>query len=204
MSTNISNVLFGKTRASVLRLLYGQTDKSFYLRQVARHADTSAGAVQRELEQLVRSGLVQREAIGNQVFFRANLSSPLFSEIRSLVAKTVGIVGVLRSALQPLADHIQLAFIYGSVARKEETAASDIDLMVIGKITLPELVRALRQSGASVTLGREVNPTLYSSREFKSKLAKGNHFLTSLASEEKLFLIGTDDDLRELGTKRVA
>lgn len=183
-------------------MIYGRPDESFYVRQIARMTDISPGAVQRELEQLVEAGLITRSELGNQVFYRANSSSPVFAELRSLVAKTVGVVAALQAGLEPLADRVRVAFIYGSVARREETATSDIDLMIIGNIDFDAVMAII--SPLQTTLGREINPTNYGIREFKAKLAAGNHFLTSVLRGEKLFLIGTEDDLRKLGTKRVA
>jgi len=198
----MSEILFGQTRGAVLGLLFGHTDQSFYIRQIARDTGISTGALQRELEQLAEIGLISRTKIGNQVFYQANAASPVFQEIRSLVAKTVGIIKVLRSALEPLASRIQFAFVFGSIARREETAASDIDLMIIGDTTFDEILRAI--SPAQTTLTREINPSIYSPAEFKAKLKKGNHFLTTIVKSEKLFVIGTEDELRNLGSKRVA
>ncbi len=198
----MSEVLFGHTRGAVLGLLYGHTDESFYIRQIARDTGISTGALQRELEQLAEIGLISRTKIGNQVFYQANASSPVFQEIRSLVAKTVGVVKVLDSALQPLASRISVAFVFGSVARREETAVSDIDLMIIGDTTFDEVVTAI--TPAQTKLAREINPSIYAPAEFKAKLKKGNHFLASIMKSEKLFVIGSEDELRNLGSKRVA
>ena len=198
----MSEILFGHTRGAVLGLLFGHTDESFYIRQIARDTGISTGALQRELEQLAEIGLISRTKVGNQVFYHANAASPVFQEIRSLVTKTVGVIGALRSALAPLASRIQVAFVFGSVARREETAASDIDLMVIGDTTFDEAISAI--SAAQSALAREINPSIYSPTEFKAKLKKGNHFLTSIIKSEKMFVIGTEDELRNLGSKRVA
>lgn len=201
-SRSAGNIIFGQTRGKILGLLYTKSDGSFYLRQIARHASTGVGAVQRELESLVQAGLVSRAAIGNQVFFKANNASPLFHEMRGLVAKTVGITGVLRDALASLAKKIRIALVYGSVARQEETSESDVDLLVIGTVGLEELIKVLRAAGS--ILGRELNPTSYSPREFKDKISQGNHFLSSVLKEKKLFVIGSEDELRNFGSKRVA
>ncbi len=162
----------------------------------------SPGALQRELEQLSLAGIVTRSQLGNQVFYQANAASPIFPEIRSLVAKTIGVISVLRSALQKISAQIRIAFIYGSVARQEETAKSDIDVMIVGDVSFDDVISHLRE--AQTTLGREINPTTYSVREFKTKLASGNHFLNSVVNEKKLFIIGSEDELRKLGAKRVA
>jgi len=199
----IAYVLFGKARGAILGLLYGRPDQSFYYRQLTRELKgLSVGTLQRELDTLSQLGLVERSTVGNQVFYRANRSHPVFSELRALVAKTVGSTAMLRSALAPLADFISIAFIYGSIARQEERAESDIDLMVVGKATLEDVLGTLARTEAS--LRRAVNPTVYSVPEFKKKLASGNHFLNSVMRGEKIFLIGDEDELRKMGGIRLA
>jgi predicted nucleotidyltransferase len=196
------NVLFGQTRGGILALLYGHVDESFYVREVARHLGTSVGAVQRELAKLSEVGLINRSGVGNQVFYQANRNSPVFGEMRALVAKTVGIFRVLSSALEPLANRIAVAFVYGSIARQEEKADSDVDLMIVGKVTLDEVLAHLGNLEAS--LGRTVNPTVYSSREYKAKISSGNHFLNAVMQGEKVFLLGDEDELRKMGGVRLA
>jgi predicted nucleotidyltransferase/DNA-binding HxlR family transcriptional regulator len=199
----LADVLFGKGRGAILALLYGHPDESFYYRQITRQLNgVSVGTLQRELETLSQLGLIDRSTVGKQVFYRANRNHPVFSELRALVVKTVGAIHVVRAALAPLAERISLAFIYGSMARQEEKAESDIDLLVVGRATLEEVLTHLRDVEAS--LGRAVNPTVYSLAEFKSKLASGNHFLNSVVRGEKIFLVGDDDELRKVGGIRVA
>jgi predicted nucleotidyltransferase len=204
MSTTIglADLLFGRTRGAVLALLYGRADQSFYTREIAREVDASAGAVQRELENLSKVGLILRKPVGSQVYYQANRETPIFPEMRALINKTIGIFGVLRSALIPLSKQIIAAFVYGSVAREQETAQSDVDLMVIGKATLEEVLSRL--STAEKGIGRSINPTVYSSTEFKSKLAARNHFLTSVLKGQKVFLLGDEDELRKMGGVRLA
>lgn len=201
-SNTLSNVLFGQIRGRVLGLLYGRTDEAFYVRQIARHIKASVGTVQRELEKLAQVGLVIRSASGNQVFYRANQHHPVFPEMRTLVAKTVGIFGLLRTALERYEGQIKVAFVYGSVARQEETAQSDIDLMVVGEVKLDDVLTLL--SGLELEVGRPVNPTVYSVDEFQSKLAAGNHFLNAVVAAKKEFLLGSEDELREVGGIRMA
>jgi predicted nucleotidyltransferase len=199
---SLGDVLFGQTRGGILALLYSRSDESFYVRQIARYLHTSVGAVQRELENLSRVRLISRSRIGSQVFYQANQKSPVFGDIRALVAKTVGIFHVLRSALEPLAKQITVAFVYGSIARQEEKAGSDVDVMIIGKVTLDEV---LEQFGSiEPSLGRAMNPTVYSIAEYKSKLASGNHFLKAVIRGKKVFLFGDEDELGEMGGTRLA
>lgn len=203
MSTTIglADLLFGRTRGAILALLYGRADQSFYTREIAREVDASVGAVQRELENLSKVGLILRKSVGRQVFYQANRDIAIFPEMRALINKTIGIFGVLRSALRPLATQIIVAFVYGSVAREQETAQSDVDLMVVGKASLEEVLSRL--STAEKGIGRSINPTVYSMTEFKSKLAAGNHFLISVLKGQKVFLLGDEDELRKVGGVRV-
>jgi predicted nucleotidyltransferase len=200
-SSALSDVLFGKIRGGVLALLYGWADKAFYVRQIARHLHASPGAVRRELEKLAAVDLIVRTPLGNQVFYQVNRHHPVFSEMRALVNKTVGIFNTLRSALEPLGNQVSIAFVYGSIARQEERAGSDIDLMIIGDIELDDVL--VRLPEAETAVGRPVNPTVYSTYEFKRKLEEGNHFLNAVMEEKKVFLIGNEDELREMAGVRM-
>lgn len=204
MSTakGLADLLFGRTRGAVLALLYGRADQSFYTREIAREVGASVGAVQREVENLCKVGLILRKSVGSQVFYQANRDTPIFPEMWALVNKTIGIFGVLQSALRPLSKQIVAAFVYGSVARGQETAQSDVDVMVVGKATLDHVLSRLLT--AERKIGRSINPTVYSVAEFKSKLAAGNHFLISVLNGRKVFLVGDEDDLRKVGGVRLA
>jgi len=194
--------LFGHTRSAVLAMLYGHVERSFYLRQLVRAIGAGHGALQRELKHLTDMGLVVRRAQGNQVLYQANSQSPIFSEIKSLITKTIGIHDVIRSALVTLGMDIQIVFVYGSVARHKESAGSDVDLMVLGNASFSDVVSAL--GPAQRTLGREINPTVFPVNEFRSKLAAGNHFLRSVMKEKKLFVLGTENELAKLASKQLA
>ena len=201
-TTGLTDFLFGRTRGAVLALLYGRADQSFYTREIAREVGASVGAIQRELENLSKVGLILRKSVGNQVFYQANRDMAIFPEMRGLINKTIGIFGIVGSALRPLSKQIVAAFVYGSVARKQETAQSDVDLMVVGKVTLDEVLSRL--STVEKGIGRSINPTVYSVAEFKSKFASGNHFLTSVLKGQKVFLLGDEDELRKMGGIRLA
>lgn len=200
--SSLSAALFGQTRRAVLALLYGHPDEAYYLRQIVRATGLGLGAVQRELRRLSAAGILRRSVRGRQVYYQANRECSLFSELKSLVFKTVGVGGVLRSALLPLAAKIDVAFIYGSLARGDEGAGSDVDLLIVGEASFDDVVSAV--SSAQETLAREVNPTVYAPSEFRAKLAAGHHFLTSVMREKKTFLIGDERELARLGSKRVA
>jgi predicted nucleotidyltransferase len=193
----LGDLLFGQTRGRILALLYGTPDRTFYVREIARHIGTSTGSVQRELQTLADFGLIDRSALGMQVFYRANRNHPVFAELHSLVAKTSGIFQVLRSALAPLAQRISFAFVYGSMVRGDETAGSDVDLMVIGDATLDELLAHL--AATERDLGRPINPTVYPLKEFKTRLRRGNHFLRSVMRSKIVFLIGDEDEFGKMG-----
>jgi predicted nucleotidyltransferase len=199
MSTpgTLSNTLFGRTRGAVLALLYGHVGESFYLRQLARHTNKSLGSVQREIRQLVDAGLVTRRIVGTQTLYSANVANPVFSEMKSLVTKTVGMHDVLYAALEGLDKKINLAFVYGSVARSGENENSDVDLMVVGRVDFGAVVSHL--ADPQKTLNREINPTVYSVKEFQAKL--WGNFLKNVLAEKKLFIIGDENVLRELGEK---
>jgi predicted nucleotidyltransferase len=188
----LGNLLFGQTRGRVLALIYGSPDQSFFIRQIARHTGTSVGTVQRELETLAAVGLIDRSTLGSQVFYQANRTHPAYEELRSLIAKTSGIFHLLRSALGPLTDRISFAFVYGSMARGEETAGSDVDLMVVGDVTLDEVMACLAHTERAV--GRPINPTVYSLSEFRSKLNGRNHFISSVTRGKNVFLIGDENE----------
>jgi predicted nucleotidyltransferase len=196
-ATILSETLFGRTRGAVLSVLYGHIGEGFYLRQLARRIDIALGPVQREIRQLVDAGLVSRKTVGAQTLYSANQESPVFAEIKSLITKTVGMHDVLYAALHPLRKKINLAFVYGSVARSGETERSDVDLMVVGRVDFGIVVAKL--TDAQKTLNREINPTVYSVREFRAK-TRGN-FLKHVMADKKLFIIGDENVLRELGQK---
>ncbi len=158
------------------------------------------GPVQRELRQLVDAGLVTRKTLGTHTLYSANEAGPVFAEMRSLVAKTVGIHDVLLAALQPLEKKINLAFVYGSVARSRESHQSDVDLMIVGRVHFADVVERIAE--AQKTLNREINPTVYTVNEFASRVP-GN-FLKTVLVGKKLFLIGDENVLRELGQQYMA
>jgi len=191
--------LFGRTRSALLALLYGRAEQTFYLRQLDRELGVGYGSLQRELKHLSDMGLIVRSAQGNQVLYRANTQSPIFSELKGLIAKTVGIRETLVSALATLESKIKVAFIYGSVARQRELANSDVDLMVVGSASFSEVVSAL--GPAQKAVGREINPSVFSVPEFRTKSAAGNHFLRTVMSEKKIFVIGAQHELAKLVTK---
>src|SRR5260370_8696510 len=145
-SSILSETLFGRTRGAVLSVLYGHVGEGFYLRRLARRTAIALGPVQREVRQLVDAGLVTRKIVGAQTLYSANQESPVFAEIKSLVTKTVGMHDVLRTVLDPLRKKINLAFVYGSLARSGETESRDVHLMVFGEVDSSASVDKLADS----------------------------------------------------------
>lgn len=188
-------LLFGSTRRRVLGWLLGHADEAFYLRELVRHTGAAVGAVQRELEQLTAAGLVLRDVRGRQVYFQANREAAIFPELQGLFAKTAGLVDILREGLMPLGQHMHAAFVFGSAARGELRASSDIDLLVVGEASFGDVVEVVR--GAEERLGRDVNPSVYSLNEFRGKVRSKDHFLTTVLAEPKMFIVGGDDELIE-------
>jgi len=188
--------LFGKTRQAVLALLYGRADSSFYTKQILDAVKIGRGTVQRELKNLTDTGIIIREVQGRQVYYRANARCPIFDELKSIVRKTFGVADVIRRSLATNADKIRVAFIFGSVAKSTDDRRSDIDLMVVGKISFGDVVSLL--TPAEQKLGREVNPVVYRIAEFKKKVKKDHHFVKTVLEDEKIFVIGDEDELRKL------
>jgi predicted nucleotidyltransferase len=187
----LADALFAKVQQRVLGVLFGNPHRSFYANEVIGLAHSGTGAVQRELARLEASGLVTASRVGKQKHYQANASSPVFEELRALVLKTSGLADVLRAALAPLSRSIRAAFIYGSIAKGQDTAASDIDLMVVSdRLTYGALYGALED--ASARLGRKVAPTIYSSKELAKRLKQDNAFLTRVLAQPKLWLIGNE------------
>lgn len=189
---SLSDALFTQTQQRVLGLLYGHPDESFFATEIFRRTGGGRGTVQRELERLVRSGLVLVTPVGNQRHYRANPSSPIFSELLSIIVKTSGVAEPLRDALTPLMRKIDLALVYGSVARGQAHAGSDVDLLVVAAdVTLEQLFSRLAR--AERTLSRKINPTLLTPAEFTRRRHNGNVFLTKVLSGKVIPLIGSVD-----------
>jgi predicted nucleotidyltransferase len=190
----LADVLFSKVQQRVLGVLFGNAGRSFYANELIARARSGTGAVQRELQRLEASGLVTVTRVGNQKHYQANPGSPVFEELRALILKTVGLTDVLRAALAPVSKDIRAAFVYGSIAKGQDTAASDIDLMVVSdRLTHADLFSVLEQ--ATVQLGRKVAPMMYSSKELAKRVKQGNAFVTRVLAQPKLWLIGDERDL---------
>jgi predicted nucleotidyltransferase len=192
--SSLADALFSTTQQRVLGFLFGQPERSFYATELIGLAAAGSGAVQRELARLEQSGLVTVRRLGTQKHYQANPQSPLFNELVGIARKTVGLAEPLREALAPLASRVIAAFVYGSVAKRRDTAASDIDLMVVSdSLTYAEVFGALEPLAAK--LGRTVNPTVYSRRELARRRKEDNAFVTRVLAQDKVWIVGTEDDL---------
>ena len=190
--TTVADALFSKVRQRVLAVLFGAPDRSFYTNEVIGLAQSGAGAVQRELADLAAAGLLSVRKQGNQKHFQANSASPVFAELRSLVLKTSGLADVLRTALLPIAPQIALAFVFGSMAKQQDTAASDVDLLVVSDtLGYGDVFGALE--AASQTLGRTINPALYTVADFKARRLGDNAFINRVMQQPKIWLIGQEE-----------
>jgi predicted nucleotidyltransferase len=193
-TTSLANALFPQVRQRVLAVLFGTPDRSFYANEVISLAQSGTGAVQRELAGLSEAGLLTVSKQGNQKHYQANADAPVFAELRGLVLKTMGVADVLRTALAPLAAQIVQAFIYGSVARQQDTAHSDVDLMVVStSLGYGELFAALE--AATQTLGRSINPTLYTPEDIAKRIQQDNAFVTRVLQQPTVWLIGKQEQL---------
>lgn len=194
-NASLADALFSTTQQRVLGLLFGQPDRSFYATELIGLAGVGSGGVQRELARLAQSGLVTVRPVGNQKHYQANPDSPIYTELCGIARKTVGLAEPLRQALTPLAGQIKAAFVYGSVAKRQDTAVSDIDLMLLSdSLSYADTFAALE--AASTQLGRTVNPTIFTMQDLAKRIAQGEAFITRVLAQPKLWLIGDDDDLR--------
>ena len=190
--TSLADALFTTTQQRVLALLFGQPNRSFYASELIESTGSGSGAVQRELKRLASSGLLTVRRIGNQKHYQANPDSPVFEELCSLVRKTVALIEPIRAALKPLADRMDLAFLYGSVATGTDTATSDIDILIVADgVTLEDIYSSV--ASVETDLGRKISPILYTPKEFADRMASGNPFLARVLSGEHLVLMGDED-----------
>jgi predicted nucleotidyltransferase len=191
---SLADALFTRTQQRVLGVLFGQPDRSFYASELIRTAGTGSGAAQRELARLEDSGLIVSRRVGHQKHYQANTQAPLFDEVRGIVLKTIGLAEPLRATLKLLSPAIRAAFVYGSVAKATDRAASDIDLMIISdSLSYGEVFGVLER--AARQLGRQVNPTVYTAEEFAKRARGENAFVTRVLEQPKIWIVGGENDL---------
>ncbi|MFM9834716.1 MAG: nucleotidyltransferase domain-containing protein [Methylophilaceae bacterium] len=194
---SLSNALFTKTQQRVLGLLYSKPDAAFYTNQIVRFASMGSGTVTRELARLAEAGVLIARQEGNQLYYQANAENPIYHELLGIVKKTFGMADVLRDALAPLLPKMQLAFVYGSIAKGKAIASSDVDVLVVSEgLAYADVMEILLV--AENGLGRKVNPSIYTSVQLRQKLLDSNAFLNRVVEQDKIWIKGSDDDLRKL------
>jgi predicted nucleotidyltransferase len=190
----LGGVLFTNTQQRVLAFLFGQPERSYFANELIHLTGAGSGAVQRELKRLSESGLITSQMRGNQRHFQANPQSPIFQELTQIVQKTFGLALPIREALAPYQEAIRCAFIFGSIAKKQDTVASDVDLFVISdSLSYADLVNQLL--GTEVRLGRSINTTIYTEADVRQRLMDGNAFLSRVLEQPKIWIIGNESDI---------
>ena len=191
---NVADALFTKGQQRVLGVLFGNPQRSYYTGEIIALSDAGTGAVQRVLARLESAGLVTVTQVGNQKHYQANHAASVFSALHELVTKTFGLADIIRHVLTPLASKIDAAFIFGSTAKREDSATSDIDLMVVSEsVGYGDIY--LRLEGAAIRLGRKINPTIYSRAALAKGVKERNAFVTRVLAQPKIWLLGDEDEL---------
>lgn len=192
----LSQILSSKIRAEVFRMLFGISDQELHMREMERRSGFAIGTIQSELKRLLRLNLVKKRKDGNRMYYRANKEHPLYIELHGLVLKTNGLVDVIREAFMHDTE-IKTVFVFGSVARHEEQAGSDVDIMIIGNPGLRKVTGML--SGVSDKIGREINPHVMSGEELIRRKKNREHFITQVIEEPKIFIIGNENEFEAMG-----
>lgn len=188
---SLGDALFSKTQQKVLGLLLGKPDQSFFTNEIVRWAGLGKGTVQRELERLLAAGILLRTSKGNQNHYQANPQCPIYQELLGITRKTFGIADAIKLGLSPIAPQVRVAFIFGSIAKGSATAGSDIDVMLIGdELSYGAVMELL--APIEISLGRTINPTLYTPPDVVSKLNAGNNFLHRVLSQARIALWGEE------------
>ena len=196
MKTNgLAELLSSRARAEIFRLLFSGTGEELHVREIERRSGLNDSTLRQELRKLLRLDLVQSRRDSNRVYYRAKTENPLYPEIRNLVLKTSGLADALKSAL--VDKRIHVAFVFGSIARGEEKAGSDVDLMVIGQLGFRDLSRLL--SGIEEKIGREVNPHVLNEKELRKRVRAKEHFVSRIMESPKIFIVGSHHELEAMG-----
>lgn len=186
--SQLGDALFTETQQQVLRLLYGQPERSFYTKEVLRRTGMGVATIKRELDRMLAAGILTMKKVGNQHHYQANRGCPIYDELLGIVKKTVGVTDILRQALEPLAEKIDWAFVFGSVASGKERTGSDVDLLVVGAVTFRDVVTAIYDT--QEILGREINPKLYNREEWQRMRKERHAFINNILSQPRLDVIG--------------
>ena len=196
--SQLGDALFSRTRQNVLGLLYAHPDSSFYTNEILRRTGMGVATIKRELDRMVKAGILTLTKVGNQHHYQANLKCPVYEELASIVRKTFGVVDVIRAALMPVQEQIDFAFIYGSLAKGTEISQSDIDVMIVTDTLAYVDVMSLL-GGAEESLGRAVNPSIYNLEQIRNRLITKNAFISRVMEQPKLWIKGEDDDIGKVG-----
>lgn len=203
MTKQAIELMFGLYRRTILAFLFSCAGEDFHVRELERELQIPVGSLQRELKALSAAGLLGQQRVGNQVRYRVNPMHPLYEELAGIFRKTLGVAGMIRDAMEGLEASIDVAFVFGSVARGQEAPLSDIDLMVLGNVSFEQVVNAVWP--AQERLRREINAVVMTAVEFANKVGDGKAFESEVASQPKLFVKGTPDDLEKLvGNRAIA
>ncbi|RLA26736.1 MAG: nucleotidyltransferase domain-containing protein [Gammaproteobacteria bacterium] len=192
--------MFSPYRRRLLAVLLLRPDERFHVRELGRMTGISAGSLHRELKAMAESGLLLRERVGNQVFYQADSGCSIYAELSAIFRKTIGLSSLLHDALAPLTGKIQMAFVFGSMASGRQKVGSDVDLCLLGNVSLLEVVKSL--SLVQDTLGRDMNPVVMTTRKFTDLIAKQDRFVMRMLSEPKIFILGDANELAELAEDR--
>lgn len=196
--TGLGNALFSKVRLRVLGLLFGQPDRSFQSSELIKLAHSGTGAIQRELERLTNAGIISVIISTNRKLYQVNRASPIYDELRGIIIKTVGLLEPIRHALEQYRSKIEIAFVFGSIARGADTVNSDIDLMILGEgLAYSEVYATLQR--AEKDLLRPVNPTIMTVADWRQKIERKNSFLRNIFKQPKLFVFGSENELERIG-----
>ncbi|HIF6681286.1 MULTISPECIES: nucleotidyltransferase domain-containing protein [Serratia] len=190
-------LLFSEYRRKVLSLLFIEAGQAFHVREIARRTATQAGTLHKELSRLAEGGILLRQRQGNQICYQANADCLIFPELAAIFRKTCGPAARLRQVLAGFGEDIERAFIFGSVASGKATAAGDIDILIVGKLSFAEVIQAVYPLQA--TLGREINPKLYSPEEWRAALAENSAFIQDIMQKPQLWIAGDKDDAGQSG-----
>lgn len=196
MPKQLIDFIFSPYRRQMLAVLFLNPDEKFHVRQLARLTGISAGSLHRELKAMAGAGLLQRESQGNQVLYQVDRGCPIYEELASILRKTVGMAMILRECLVSLADRIDIAFVFGSMATGKQTADSDLDLCVLGDVKLFDVVKALGSVQDSIR--REINPVVMKTTRYIDQLAAHDRFIERIESEPKIFVVGGESEFRKL------
>ena len=201
--SQLADALFTRTQQNVLQYLFGQPEKSFYTKEILRLTGMGVHTIKRELDRMVDAGLLLKESKGNQKHYQANPDCPIYTELKSIVDKTFGVVGILALSLEKILPQVDYAFVYGSIAKGTEHSGSDIDLMLIGaNLSYSQTLEALMP--AEEKLARSINPNILSEEEFQSRLKKQQSFITRVLAQEVLWLKGETEMKHKYGKRLIA